>query len=110
MLIFKSFGDYKPGLYVYLSIPFIAIFGLTQLAVRLPSILLGSITPLLLYFLIISINPKKKKLAILSAFLLAITPFHIHFSRAAWETNIFTFELVLASLLFTKFFNTKNIF
>jgi len=108
-LIFKSFGDYKPGLYVYLSIPFIAIFGLNQLAVRLPSILLGSLTPLLLYKLIIAINPKKKKLAIISAFLLAITPFHIHFSRGAWETNIFTFQLVLASFTFIKYFNTKKV-
>ena len=108
-LIFKSFGDYKPGLYVYLSMPFIALLGLNQLAVRLPSILLGSLTPLLLYKLIIAINPKKKKLAIISAFLLAITPFHIHFSRAAWETNIFTFQLVLASLAFTNYVNTKKI-
>ena len=34
-LIFKSFGDYKPGLYVYLTLPFVAIFGLNPLAVRL---------------------------------------------------------------------------
>ena len=25
-LIFKSFGDYKPGLYVYLAIPFVKLF------------------------------------------------------------------------------------
>ncbi len=107
-LIFKSFGDYKPGLYVYLSAPFIAILGLNQLAVRLPSILLGSLTPIFLYLLITALNPKKKKLATISALLLAVTPFHIHFSRGAWETNIFTFQLILASLTFTKYFNTKK--
>ena len=107
-LIFKSFGDYKPGLYVYLSAPFIAILGLNQLAVRLPSILLGSLTPIFLYLLITALNPKKKKLATISALLLAVTPFHIHFSRGAWETNILTFQLVLASLTFTKYFNTKK--
>lgn len=48
-LIFKSFGDYKPGLYIYLTLPFVALFGLSPLAVRLPSILLGSLLPLIAY-------------------------------------------------------------
>ena len=26
-IIFKSFGDYKPGLYVYLDVPFVAALG-----------------------------------------------------------------------------------
>ena len=107
-LILKSFGDYKPGLYIYLTIPFVFLFGLNELSVRLPSIILGSLTPLILYYLIISINSKKNKLALLSALILAITPFHIHFSRCAWETNILTFELVLASLFFNKFINNNK--
>ena len=40
-IIFKSFGDYKPGFYVYLTLPFIKVFGLNELSVRLPSIILG---------------------------------------------------------------------
>src|SRR5256885_940381 len=35
-LAFKSFGDFKPGLYFYFVWPFVAIFGLNELAVRLP--------------------------------------------------------------------------
>ena len=38
-LSLKSFGDYKPAVYAYLTIPFIAILGLTEWAVRLPSAL-----------------------------------------------------------------------
>lgn len=101
-LIFKSFGDYKPGLYIYLTIPFMADLGLTPLAVRLPSIIIGSLTPLFLYLLIISISPKSKILALLSALLLTFNPFNILFSRGAWETNVLTFELILASLLFIR--------
>ncbi|KKU78425.1 MAG: Glycosyl transferase family 39, partial [Candidatus Amesbacteria bacterium GW2011_GWA2_47_70] len=33
----ESFGDFKPAGYAYLLIPFIKVFGLTELAVRLPS-------------------------------------------------------------------------
>jgi 4-amino-4-deoxy-L-arabinose transferase-like glycosyltransferase len=110
-LIFKSFGDYKPGLYVYLAIPFIKILGLTTLAVRLPSIIIGSLTPIILYLLIKEISPKSKKIALISALVLTFNPYNIHFSKGAWETNILTFELVLATLFFFKFFkNSKKIY
>jgi 4-amino-4-deoxy-L-arabinose transferase-like glycosyltransferase len=100
-LIFKSFGDYKPGLYVYLALPFVALFGLNPLAVRLPSILAGSLLPLLLYLFIDRFfKTKSKVLPLLSALILAITPGAIHFSRGAWETNILTFQLLLGSILF----------
>lgn len=101
-LIFKSFGDYKPGAYIYLTIPFIATLGLTPLAVRFPSIILGSLTPLMLYLLVKAISPTSKKTALLSAIVLAFNPFNILFSRGAWETNILTFELILASHFFVK--------
>lgn len=99
-LIFKSFGDYKPGFYVYLTVPFIAIFGLNPLAVRLPSVILGSLIPLLLYLLIIKISPKSKNLALIAAALIAFNPWNIHYSRGAWETNILLFELLFGSYLY----------
>jgi len=101
-LIFKSFGDYKPGLYVYLALPFVKIFGLNELSVRLPSILIGSLIPIFLYFLILQINKKNYNLALLAAILAIFNPFNITYSRLAWETNILTFELILASYLFFK--------
>lgn len=101
-IIFKSFGDYKPGFYIYLTIPFVALFGLTELSVRLPSIILGSLLPLLLYLLIVRVDPKNTKTALIAALLLAINPCNIHFSRGAWETNILVFEILLASYLFIK--------
>lgn len=98
-LIFKSFGDYKPGLYVYLTIPFVAIFGLNSLAVRLPSIILGSLLPLLAY-LIAKKFSQHKYLPLIFAAVIAFNPYNIHYSKGAWETNILTFELLLASYFF----------
>ena len=102
-IIFKSFGDFKPGLYVYLSVPFVALLGLTPLAVRLPSIIFGSLIPLLL-FLIIQCFPFKqsRQLAFIAAVLCIFNPWNFLFSRGAWETNIFLFELLFASFLFFK--------
>ena len=52
-LHFKSFSDYKPGGYVYLALPFIKIFGLTPLAVRLPNLILSVLTIFVLYRLVL---------------------------------------------------------
>lgn len=101
-LILKSFGDYKPGIYAYLSIPFIAVFGLNPLSVRLPSIIIGSLLSLLVYLLIRHLYPQKKYLGLIAAFIAATNPINIHFSRGAWETNILLFQLVLGSYLFLK--------
>lgn len=104
-LVFKSFGDYKPGLYVYLAIPSIFIFGLTEFATRLPSALAGILAILGVYLLTKELFPipRTKHLAQLSALSLALMPWHIHFSRGAWETNVFT-TLLLFSLYFLLVF------
>ncbi|MDD2822957.1 MAG: glycosyltransferase family 39 protein [Candidatus Daviesbacteria bacterium] len=100
-LTFKSFSDYKPGLYVYLDIPFVWLLGLNELAVRLPSIILGSFSVILIYFLSKQFF-KNELIALSSAFLLAISPWHLHFSRGAWETNIATFFMLLGIFAFIK--------
>lgn len=107
-LIFKSFGDYKPGFYVYLSLPFIKLFGLNEISVRFPSIILGSLLPLFIFLLIKEINPKAHKTAIISALITAFNPYNIHFSRGAWETNILTVELVLATYFFFKYIHQQK--
>mgnify|MGYP001560461391 CR=1 FL=1 len=85
-IIFKSFGDWKPGLYVYLTVPFVSAFGLTEWSVRLPSALAG-ITAIYLVYLITR-ELFQEKMANVVSFVLAITPWHIHFSRGAWEANV----------------------
>jgi len=96
---FQSFNDFKPGLYFYLVLPFVKIFGLSELAVRLPSVILGTITVILLYLLILELF-KSKNFALIGSFLLAISPWHLHFSRGGWESNAAVFFLVLGVYLF----------
>lgn len=93
-LVFKSFSDYKPGGYVYLAMPFIAIFGLNEFSTRLPSIILGTLSIWLIYLVSKRIF-KDEVIALSTAFLLSISPWHIHFSRGAWETNVATFFILL---------------
>ncbi len=107
-LIFKSFGDYKPRLYVYLALPFVKLLGLGELSVRLPSMIFGALSPVFLFLLITQISPKSKKIASIAALICAFNPYNIHFSRGAWETNILTFELILASYFFYKYINRQR--
>lgn len=125
----RSFGDYKPPLYVYLTVPFIALFGLSEFSVRLVAAILGSLTVLIVYFLIKEIfsdigvsNQNSEQtsyvtkfiqkilktvniveyFALASCFFLAVSPWHLQFSRAAFEGNIGTSFFSLGVLFFLK--------
>lgn len=102
-LIFRAFDDYKLPGQVYLTVPFIKVFGLTEQAVRLPAVIIGALTVLVTYFLIKGLLPKKEKLALLTALLLAISPWHLLFTRASFEAGSGLFFIVLgATLILTK--------
>ena len=98
---FKSFGDYKPGLYFYLVLPLVKFFGLNAWSVRLPSALLGILSVFLIYLLVKELF-KNEWWGILSAGMLAISPWHLHFSRGGWEVNVATTFILLFVLFFVK--------
>jgi len=113
-IIFQSFGDYKPGLYVYLAVPSVFLFGLNEFAVRLPSAIAGIAAVYLVYEIIKELiekkNNKREILALISSFLLSINPWHMHFSRGAWEVNVsLTLSLIAILFLLKVFKNPKNI-
>lgn len=105
---FQSFNDYKPGLYFYLVLPFVKVLGLNEWAVRLPGAALGVLTVLVVYLLVNELFPKKNlgfriyDLGFIASFLLAISPWHIHFSRGGWEVNAATFLITAGVWLFLK--------
>lgn len=100
-LVFQSFGDWKMGGYIYLTVPFIAIFGLTDLAVRLPSAIFGIISVWLFYQIVLQIFAKKR-LALIAGAVFATSPIYIIFSRGAWEVNVSLTLTLAAILLFLK--------
>lgn len=110
LVYFSSFGDYKPPGYVYLSVPFVKIFGLNPFSIRFASALFGVLTVVLTYFLVLEIFKKDKHkqiLALISSFILAVSPWHVFLSRIAYEANLATFFLVLSIYLFLKSFKRK---
>lgn len=107
---FRSFLDYKAPLQTYLMIPFVAIFGLNQFSVRLPSAIIGILAVLTVYFLANELFGKRQlkidKLELdighLAALFLALSPWHLQFSRTALEINITSLLFPLGLLLFLK--------
>jgi len=99
----ESFGDFKPPVYAYLDVLPVKIFGLSEFAVRFPSAFLGVLTVIVVYFLVKRIFWKsklKESYALMSALILAISPWHIMLSRAAFEANVATFFIVSGIWLF----------
>jgi len=107
-LVFRSFDDYKPPLYFYLVLPFVKVLGLNIWAVRLPSALLGIASVYLIYLLTTKLF--NKNIGLLSALILATSPWHLHFSRGGWEANSATFFLLLGVWAFFKSLNTPKYF
>lgn len=100
-IVLRSFDDYKPALYAYLAIPSITIFGLNTFAVRLPSAVMGVLTVIAVYFLVKELFPKLSPFSLLLfPFLLAISPWHIQFSRVAFEANVGLAFNIFAALFF----------
>src|SRR5438094_6592309 len=54
-LSFRSFDDYKPPVYIYLTVPAVAIFGLNEFAVRLPAAVIGVIAVIGTYYLVLEL-------------------------------------------------------
>lgn len=97
-IVFQSFGDWKPGLYVYLTVPFVALFGLNEFSTRIVGALSGILAIYLVYLVSNKLFPNKK-IGAWSALFLSIMPWHIHFSRGAWEANL-SLTLTLAGFWF----------
>ncbi len=108
-LTFRSIDDYKPPLYEYLAVPAIAVFGLNEFAVRFPSAFFGTLAIPLTYLLARELL-KNRTLALLSALFLAISPWHLQFSRAAFEVNLSVTLLIGAVVSFLLGFKRPKLF
>lgn len=102
---FTAFGDYKPPASIYITVPFVALFGLNEVSVRLPSVLFGTMSVLAVYFLVLQLfgglidKKKATQHALLSSTLLAISPWHINLSRGGFEANIALFFIIFGTWL-----------
>ncbi len=103
--LIQSLAEYRAPLYIYSTVPFVGIFGLNEWGVRLPAVFWGMLGILGIYFLTKKLF--NEKIALLSSFFLAISPWHIHYSRASFEVTMLLSFLIFATLFFIKGFEKK---
>ena len=86
-LAFKSIGDYKMPLYIYATILPVKLFGLNDFSIRFWSALAGTASVIAVYYLIKKLLNKSQP-AFLAAFLMALNPWAIFYSRIGFEANL----------------------
>ncbi len=93
-LIFQAYGDFKLPLYIYLTAPFIFLFGLNGFSVRFVSVLSG-VGLVLLSYIITGKITKNKTISLLAGVLTAFSPWSLFVSRIAVEANLGAFLFAL---------------
>ena len=89
-ILFRSFGSYQPPIYTYMSYVPMKVFGNTIFSARLLSALAGVAVVFFTYLVVVEAIKYKQKhyIALMSAFVVAISPWAIHFSRRVVEGNL----------------------
>jgi len=101
----QSLAESRAPLLMYLSAPFVGILGPSAISVRLGSSLMGILNIYLVYLLVKNLfknAPRTSHLALIASFLLTITPWHLYFSRAAFEVTLLLSLLLGGTILYLK--------
>lgn len=99
----RSFAEWRAPLLMYVSAPFVGIIGLNSWGVRLAPALFGIINIYLIYKLVVCLT-NDRNLGLISGLILAVLPWHIHYSRTAFEVTLLL-SLILAGTI--TFINKK---
>lgn len=106
-LAFRSFGDFKAPVLIYMMTPAIAVFGLNEFGVRVTIALIGSLTIFLVYLLTKELS-KNEAVSLIASFSMAVSPWHIQFSRATFEAVLALFFMILGAWLFLRAMRLKG--
>ncbi len=98
---FKSFGDDKNPVHIYLTVIPVRILGLNEFSTRLPAALMGILGVLMVYLLGEAIF-NNKKIGLISALVFAVSPYTLQFSRFNHEAIFTIFFFMLGLWLFLK--------
>ncbi len=104
---FKAFGDYKMPVYAYTLVPTIRLFGLSNLSVRLPSVVSGVLITYLTYFILRKLHLGFST-SILSTLIVAFSPWSILLSRFAFESNVALFLFMASIACFVSYLQSRN--
>lgn len=98
---FHSFSDYRTGIYIYAIAFFQKLTNNWELSVRLPSVFFSLLSIIAIYLVTGSLA---------AAFLLAISPWSIHYGRTGFEAvSGMIFVILLGIYFFKRYLSTSKI-
>lgn len=97
----ESLSEARAPLFLYSAVPSVWLFGLNHFGVRFPAIFWGLVNILLTY-LILNFFFKNQSLGLWAVFLMALTPWHYHYSRAGFEVTLLLSLILAGSFLYLK--------
>lgn len=106
-LLFRSFSTFQAPIYIYLLVPIYKIFGMSVWSTRALSAIIGVVGIWFSFWLVKNLS-KKTNLAMVVAFLLAISPWYLMYSRTSYETNVALTFFIISLWSFYKFKENKN--
>ncbi len=108
---FRSFGDYKAPLAIYINGIFTSVFGISHSSIRLPFLLFSFVA--IMFWLIFLWQLNLRKIisnwgVVVGVGLFSLSPWHVLFSRTGFESGI-ALSLIMMSLVWIMFYwNTKK--
>lgn len=116
--VLGSYGDFKAPVLIWLSSLTAYFFGMHPLTVRLPVALFSVLTVYLVYIVVrkmLFFDPRLAnhyaKLPLLSALIVSISPWSVHFGRIGFESSLSVAFLLLTMIVFLEFLQRqKNIY
>ena len=106
-LVFKETGGYKLALNSYLIVPFMAILGPSEFAVRIPTALASVLTVWLTYIFAYQLF-KKQKIALAASLFVAVSPWTVAMARYGEDVNWGIALFLLGVVSFLKSLENKN--
>ncbi len=108
LLLPLTFRNDLAPLDVYLSVTWIAIFGLNEFSTRIHSVVIGLLTIIVAFAFVNALF--KRKLALLTLFMLALSPWHVHTSRIGLGVNSALLLQLVGVVFFVKYLSHKRLF
>lgn len=102
-----SIADFHPPGYSIILWTWGRLFGFSEIAMRMPSVIFGIISVWLIY--LIGKKLLSKYLGLMSAFLLAINPLHIYYSQEARMYSFSTFAVLINFFLLIKLLKKEKL-
>lgn len=102
----RGYDDWRRSTYLFLVAPFVGVFGLSSIPIRLPAVILSLFTIWAVYEISMLLFSKPGRPgtvpSLIAAALWAISPWHVYLSRIGHETNAYASTSIFGLLFFLR--------